>query len=207
VNAPAAGPRLRRLTVADPGSAWARLGFQVAGSQIELGGVQLVLGATGRGIVGWAIEGLGGVREIDGLAVDLADGPALAPAHRPAHPNRATGIDHVVLLTPAFDRTAAALEQAGLGLRRVTESRQGLRQGFRRVGPAILELVQAPDVERVHLWGLTVIVEDIDGLAERLGEDLTEVKPAVQPGRRIAALRRSAGLSPAVAFMDPPPAT
>jgi hypothetical protein len=204
VNAPAAGPRLRRLTVADPEAAWARLGFQVTGSQIELGGVQLVLGVPGRGIVGWAIEGLGGVREIDGLAVEPADGPALAPADRPAHPNRATGIDHVVLLTPAFDRTAAALEQAGLGLRRVTESRQGLRQGFRRLGPAILELVQAPDVERVHLWGLTVIVEDIDGLAERLGEDLTEVKPAVQPGRRIATLRPSAGLTTAVAFMDPP---
>ena len=94
--------------------------------------------------------------------------------------------------------------QAGLPLRRVTETPRGIRQGFRRLGPAILELVQAPRAERPHLWGLTVIVQDIDALATRLGEHLGAVKPAVQPGRRIATLRGSAGLSPAVAFMDPP---
>jgi hypothetical protein len=197
------GPRLRRLTLADPEPAWARLGFDVTASQLELDGVQLILGAPGRGIVGWAIAGIEGVEEIDGLAVDAAP-PGSDPDGPASHPNGATGIDHVVLLTPAFDRTAAALEQAGLGLRRVAEIRRGMRQGFRRLGPAILELVQAPGVERVHLWGLTVIVEDIEALAARLGDELSEIRPAVQPGRRIATLRPPAGLTTALAFMDPP---
>ena len=111
----------------------------------------------------------------------------------------------MVLISPAFDRTAAALQEAGLPLRRITQTRQGVRQGFRRLGPAILELVDAPGAERPHLWGLTVIVSDLGALADRLGDDLGPVKPAVQPERQIATLRRSAGLSPAVAFMDPEP--
>jgi hypothetical protein len=47
-----------------------------------------------------------------------------------------------------------------------------------------------------------VIVADLDALAERLGPLLRPIKPAVQPGRRIATLDRSAGLSPQIAFMD-----
>jgi hypothetical protein len=207
MSTPDARPRLRRLTLADAPEAWSRLGFQVCHARVELGGIELVLGAGGRGIVSWGIAGLDGVEEIDGLPVERADGPAPDPGEEPQHPNGAVGIDHVVLLTPAFDRTAAALERAGLGLRRVTdEIRPGLRQGFRRLGPAILELVQAPpEVDRVHLWGLTLIVRDIHALAGRLASDLGEVRAAVQPGRRIATLRRSAGLSTPLAFMDPPP--
>ena len=197
--------RLRCLRIADPPQAWERLGFQVEDSAVELGGVRLTLGADGQGIVGWAIAGLDRFTEIDGLAVEWAPSET-DPPQAPKHPNGALGLDHVVLVTPAFDRTAAALEAADLGLSRVTdELRPGVRQGFRRLGPAILELVQAPAAERPHLWGLTVIVEDIDGLAERLGPDLGEIRAAVQPGRRIATLRRSAGLSTPVAFMDPAP--
>jgi hypothetical protein len=48
-----------------------------------------------------------------------------------------------------------------------------------------------------------VIVSDLDALAERFGDLLSEIRPAVQPGRRIAPLRSKAGLGPAVAFMDP----
>jgi hypothetical protein len=210
----ASGPRLRRLELADPPSAWERLGFRVSDSRLALDEVELVLGAPGQGISGWAIAGLDDVEEIDGLAVGALDGPAAGyadPGPAETHPNGATGIDHLVLVSPAFDRTAAALEQAGLPLRRVTRSARGMRQGFRRLGPVILELVGAPEAagadaagDRPQLWGLTVIVEDIDALAERLGDELTPVKPAVQPGRRIATLRPSAGLSTAVAFMDPP---
>src|SRR5437763_4654439 len=196
--------QLRCLRIADPPEAWERLGFRVDGSAVELGGVQLALGADGDGIVGWAITGLEQPAQIDGLAIEPADPGPPSPAEPPRHPNGATAIDHVVLVTPDLDRTGAALERLGLPLRRLTETPQGVRQGFRRLGPAILELVQAPQAERPRLWGLTVSVEDIDALAVRLGRDLTAVKPAVQPGRRIATLRRSAGLSPAVAFMEPP---
>jgi hypothetical protein len=122
------------------------------------------------------------------------------------HPNGAVAIDQVVVLTPDFDRTAAALEQAGMPLRRVGDA-GSFRQGFRRLGPAILELVEAVDQPPgpARFWGLVVIVADLEALRGRLHPHLGPVRPAVQPARHIATLAASAGLSAAVAFMDPEP--
>jgi hypothetical protein len=118
------------------------------------------------------------------------------------HANGAIAVDHVVILTSDFDGTADAVAAAGMPLRREAE-RNGARQGFRRLGPAIMEIVQATEVSRTQFWGVVVIVSDLDALAQRLGDLLREIRPAVQAGRRIAPLRSKAGLGPAVAFMDP----
>lgn len=48
-----------------------------------------------------------------------------------------------------------------------------------------------------------MIVEDLDVLKDRLERLLSDPKPAVQPGRRIATLSRNVGLGQAVAFMTP----
>ena len=69
-------------------------------------------------------------------------------------------------------------------------------------------LVEAPAEDAsapARFWGLVVVVSDLDALARRLGPHLSPVKPAVQPGRRIATVRGSAGVSPALAFMTPEP--
>jgi hypothetical protein len=50
-----------------------------------------------------------------------------------------------------------------------------------------------------------VVVADLDALASRLGDLLGAIRDAVQPGRRIATLRETAGLGQAVAFMSPEP--
>ena len=77
--------------------------------------------------------------------------------------------------------------------------------GFRRLGPAILELVETKDGPSgpARFWGLVVVVDDLHALAGRLGEQLGSIRDAVQPGRRIATLRASAGLGEAVAFISP----
>ena len=117
-----------------------------------------------------------------------------------------------MVITPDFDRTRGALKRAALPLRRIrdvpgTEQRAAFRQGFRRLGPAILELVEAPGMRpgAARFYGLVVIVSDLDALAERLGDRLGQIRDAVQPGRRIATLAADAGLSPKLAFMDPEP--
>jgi hypothetical protein len=207
-------PELAALRVADPPQRWAALGFMVEGDTLELGGVGIRLGGDGNGISGWSIRNIAAVAAIDGLATTPAPGPSGSLARGEPHPNGATGIDHVVVVTPGFDRTAAALERAGMPLRRIREvggdaqaDPGAFRQGFRRLGPAILELVEAKDAPAgpAAFWGLVLIVEDLEALAARLGSDLSPPKGAVQPGRRIASLRASAGLSPRVAFMDPEP--
>ncbi len=192
---------LADLWIADAPERWEALGFQVSDGVVALGGVAVRLGAEGRGIVAWAIQGVA-TGEIDGLATYAASPPPQPESV--THPNGAIGLDHVVITTPDFDRTRQALEQAGMPLSRVDGT-----MGFKRIGPAILELVQGSDPAHpngpARFWGLVVIVNDLEALADRLGDHLGPVKKAVQPGRRIATLRASAGLSPAVAFIDPEP--
>ena len=202
-----ARPELAALQIADPPAAWQRLGFTVADGIVAIGGVELWLDATGHGITGWTLRHLPRRGDIDGLPTGVTTDP---PAAADAHPNGAIGIDQVVITTPDFDRTAAALADASMELRRIRQAGD-FRQGFRRLGPSILELVEAPGGKPTpgspaRFWGLVVIVEDLAATCDRLGPLVSEIRDAVQPGRHIAALRREAGLSPRVAFMDPEPA-
>jgi hypothetical protein len=194
-------PELAALRIADPPERWEELGFSVADGVCSVGGVRLELGGEGRGITAWSVDGL--EHELPGLTSFTS----LDAASQPAHPNGAIGLDHVVVVTRAFDHTAEALTRVGLELRRIRDA-GGFRQGFRRIGPAILEIVesQGAPLGPPRFWGLVVVVADLDALKERLGDRLGNIHDAVQSGRRIATLRPAAGLSTKVAFMDPDPA-
>ena len=186
---------------------------------LRVGSVALALAgpAAGEGIVSWTLRDAR-TAELDGLATDLDDRPS-EPA--PAHPNGTRRIDHVVVVTPSLDRTAAALDDAGVRLRRERAAgtpEAPLRQGFFRLGEVILEVVAPareggspmPGVEPLdgaapaRFWGLVFEVGDLDGCAELLGDRLGRAREAVQPGRRIATVRAAAGLGVPVAFITPP---
>jgi hypothetical protein len=199
-------PRLSGLSIADDPERWAALGFAVADDGMcELDGVRLSLGAGGRGITSWSLSGVAAVGHIDGLPTEVV-ADREAPRASSAHPNGALALDHVVVLSPSYDHTAAALDAVGLGLRRERDG-GGFRQGFRRIGPAILELVESRSAAHgpARFWGLVVIVSDLDALAAQLGDRLRSAHDAVQSGRRIATLSDRAGLSVKLAFMTPEP--
>ena len=217
----AARPALAALALADPPDRWRALGFAVGDDgHFALGDIEIGLGAGGQGITGWTVTGAPGLDRALGLT-----GPAGAPgAPRPGapgarafpasgagapgeHPNGAIGLDHVVVIVPDFDATASALEHVGLPFRRVRQASETVRQGFRRLGPAILEVVETPDATAPAFWGLVAVVADLEALATVAAPHIESPRPAVQPGRRIAPVRRSAGLSTRVAFMDPEPIT
>jgi len=204
------------LTVADAPQAWAALGFALEGDACVLGEVRIRLAGpeAGSGLVGWSLRGIRS-SQLDGLPTERSQRPPPPPA--PEHPNGVTAVDHVVAITPALERTVAALEEAGLDLRRIREEPTPAgapRQAFFRLGATILEVVQEPDevLERggtdspAFFWGLAFAVPEIDAAVARLGEGAGEVRDAVQPGRRIASLRGAAGLSVPVALITPPPA-
>ncbi|MGZ4166356.1 MAG: glyoxalase [Solirubrobacteraceae bacterium] len=199
-NAPRA--ELAALQIADPPEAWEALGFNVStDGVVVLGGVEVWLDAAGRGITGWTLRRITLHDDIDGLPTGVTTDPPLADN---GHPNGAMALDHVVVVTPDFDRTAVALEAAGVPLRRVRDA-GSFRQGFRRLGPAILEVVEAPSMPPgpARFWGLVVVVADLVGVRARLAPHVGEIRDAVQPGRQIATLGEGAGLSPRMAFMDP----
>jgi hypothetical protein len=209
-------PTLDELIVADAPRAWLALGFAVDGDICVVGDVRirLVGSEAGQGLSGWSLRDANGT-ELDGLATTRSD--RQPPTEQPPHPNGVTALDHVVAITPAFDRTVAALEGAGLDLRRIREEPTPAgapRQAFFRLGATILEVVQEPAeaTERAggdrpaFFWGLAFIAPDLEATVAGLGDRVSEVRAAVQPGRRIATLRRSAGLGIPVALMTPPPA-
>jgi hypothetical protein len=191
-------PELDELVLGDPPEAWEALGFAAVDGIVALGGVRLRLTGRGGGIAGWSMRGIELDADLDGLPTTVSEAPPPEPL---AHPIGAVALDHVVALTPDFDRTAGKLRAAGLDYRRTRDAGNGFRQAFFVLGPCLLELGGPAEVPQARFWGLTLVVEDLDAAAERLGDRLGSVKDAVQAGRRIATVRREAGLGVPVALM------
>jgi hypothetical protein len=204
------------LVLADEPERWSALGFDVDRDRVSLGTVRLRLAGdrAGRGIVSWTLRRIAS-SELDGLATERSSSAPRSPV--PAHPNGVVAIDHVVAMSPALDRSVQALQAAGLELRRIREEPTPAgapRQAFFRLGAEILEVVQVPEqaIERsggadgpARLWGLALTTADLDRTVEALGEHAGEARAAVQAGRRIATIKRSAGLAVPVALMSAKP--
>ncbi|HUA12762.1 MAG TPA: hypothetical protein VMA83_12270 [Solirubrobacteraceae bacterium] len=210
----AAHAELQELRLADDPERWRALGFSTSGDSLRIGAVDVRLQGRhdGRAITGWTLAGpLSG--ELDGLPTELA--PERHPAAGAQHANGVTHIDHIVAVSPDLDRTVTALEDAGLDLRRVREEPTPAgapRQAFFRLGEVILEVVAEPEaVAQAHggrdrdafFWGLALSVPDIALAAPFFGDALGEPHAAVQPGRKIATVKRSAGLCAPVALITP----
>lgn len=188
--------RLTGLRIADDPATWEALGFAVQADRVAVGGVTIELAgrAAGEGILAWSVDGL----RSEMLPAFAAEGASAE------QPNGVTAVDHVVAITGDMEATMAALEADGLTARRVREAGSGLRQVFYVLGTALLELGGPVEGESgARFWGLTLVAADLDGLAERFGPLLGAPKDAVQPGRRIATLRREAGSSVPMAFLTP----
>ncbi len=206
-------PSIDEMEIADEPGRWAALGFRTDGERCEVGGVALRLsgaGGSASGVVGWSLRDLRS-EDLDGLPTRLSTEPARPPAL--PHPNGVVAIDHVVAVSPSFERSVAALEAAGLDLRRVREEPTPAgapRQAFFRLGREILELVAEPEAEAARhggterpafFWGLAMLVDDLDATVAAMAPHARPPRPAVQPGRRISTVDRSAGLAIPLALM------
>jgi hypothetical protein len=209
-------PTIDSLAVADDAAAWREVGFEVdADGTCRIGTVIVRLAPPERrpGILRWSVRGLA-TDDVDGLPTERSDAPEHEPA--PRHPNGVATIDHLVAFTPDRARTTAALEAAGLRVRRLRDEPTpagGGFQAFFRLGEVVLEVIEfAPDTRGAadpgapaRFWGLAFGVDSLDRAAELLGDRLSEPRDAVQPGRQIATVRRSAGVGVPMAFMTPGP--
>lgn len=189
-------PAVVAIEVADEPEAWRAAGFAIDADRTQVGGIvfHLVGRAEGKRIRSWTWHGLAGDGPLDGLVTYAGERPTATPG---SHPNGATVLDHVVVVTPRLDRSIAAFEARGLDVRRVRHTDQygpAFRQVFFRGGETIVEMIgpdeePADDERAAHFYGLAFTVADLDAAARQLGDGLGGIKDAVQPGRRIATLR------------------
>jgi hypothetical protein len=206
---------IAEIALADEPGPWESLGFSVSNAIVQLGSVRIALTGedAGRGILGWSLRDVASV-ELDGLPTAVSKAPT-PNVEIPGHDNGITTIDHIVAMSPELDRSVIALQAAGLDLRRIREQPTPTgapRQAFFRLGEVILELVQEPAQivaarpngagDPARFWGLALLSDNLERTVARLGEHSSEIRAAVQPGRRIATLRRSAGLAVPVALMS-----
>ncbi|HEY7256016.1 MAG TPA: VOC family protein [Solirubrobacterales bacterium] len=205
---------LDELTVIDSPAAWREIGFAIDGDTcvVSQTRIRLAPGESGLGLSEWSLRGIVDSADLDGIRTTRSDRPP--PETAPMHPNGVTALDHVVAVTPDLERTVAAMEAAGLDLRRLREEPTPAgapRQAFFRLGEVVFEVIQEPPdaIERAggdhraFFWGLAFVAPDLDATVASLGDRIGEIRDAVQPGRRIATLRRSAGLTLPIALMTP----
>ncbi len=207
--------RVEWLTVAGDPDAWRSIGLTVsADGLVPLFGTSLrVVAPTvgddsdrdseGFGLAGWAFSGIADVGDVAGFPTEVVD---VEPPVFAAHRLGASQLDHVVIFTGDMDEVSAAIEaRTGCERKRVRDLGT-MQQGFHRIGRGglIVEIVQHADRDRsTEMWGLVLIVDDLDAACELLGEDkISPPKDAVQPGRRIATIRQEVGLGTAVALMS-----
>lgn len=207
------------LEIADSPESWKAVGFEVDSlRRCNVGGVEhrfIGSGPAGqRGIVGWAVSGIDeGVTDIDGIPTLVVPEVSRRNSH---HPNHVSRIDHLVIRTPSTARTVEAFAALGLqpsGARESTALGEAVDMAFFWAGSTLLEVVGPPATkepnvdketnDRARLVGVAYVSQDLDSTAEILGPNCSTPKPAVQVGRRIAALRKKAGLSVPMAFMTP----
>ncbi len=137
------------------------------------------------GDIAWAWEPEApdfGIDACDAVAGDTAEG---------------WDLDHVVLLVADLDDAVATMQGIGAEPRLRLDVRER-PTAFFRVGP-LLEVIESP-VRAPALFGVALVTEEpLETVALRwrsLGRDVTDPRPALQPGRRIMTVRATeAGLA------------
>ena len=204
---------LASLSISDAPAVWEQLGFTVSEDTVRVGVTTVHLGAPGTGITGWALSGIAVGADIDGIK----NGEAGPPATPALHANGVESIDHLVVMTPDVERTAAALEALGLACRRRREGEaygKPMQQAFFWLGAGgetgtILEVVGPPEADPdtqstpARFFGICFTVADLDATGAFFGAHMKPPTEAVQPGRRITTISSKAGSSVAIALMSP----
>jgi hypothetical protein len=197
---------LKELVVGDDPGVWKEIGFNVDGDRCRVGHVEVIFDpSVGKGIRKWTLVG-DGDGDVDGVPTTWSDDGVEATG---AHPNGIFEIDHVVLTSPDIGRTVGALESFGIMAKRQRETGtygSPMLQTFFRLGQPILELIGPKEPmgdQAARFFGLAFTSEDLELTAKVMGDALHGAKDAVQPGRRIATLDKSAGSTIGIAIMSP----
>lgn len=206
------GPSLIELDLPGSPTTWSDLGFVVVDDRITLDNLVLVVGSpeprlaldpVPDGVGDWLglpVRPISGQRHGGQTSADEA-GTTSATSATTATPNRITGVDHIVIMTPEERSTVESIAMLGWEIRRErlsTIAGVDAVQRFVWAGAVLLEIVtpvarnQESDEEPVaaQVWGVSFASSDLDETVSFLGPRSGPPRAAVQPGRRIATLQR-----------------
>lgn len=195
------GPQLAGIALSDRSDDWEAAGFRVVDRLVSVGGLTVALDGAMNEPQWWFEPDVPG--PIHGIPCAVAE-----QSSGQDNPNGAHGVDHIVVMTPNLETTTAAFEERGFELR-LARPIGSKEQRFFWAGTTIIEVV-GPSVPigagPAHIWGLALVCDDLHAAKELLGESLSDPKDAVQPGRRIAAIRtEDHNISITIALMSPHP--
>ena len=196
------GPQLTGIALTDDHQRWIDVGFEVQSGTVVIGDLTIALDQRVEQ-PGWWFE-----PALNGSVHGIADVPAVDGTHHrsTSHPNGVVSVDHVVVTSPNLATTTAEFEENGFPLRR-THPIGSNEQRFFWAGDTIIELVgpaAATDSGPAQIWGVALVSNDLDESKRHLGKRLSDPRGAVQPGRRIAAIRtKEHGISITIALMSP----
>ncbi len=198
---------------------WQACGFATRDSCVPIGQseIRTVTASSGDASTGVVSVALDGVDDLDGLDLAMHAGQSAVPAEPtrsrdgavPEHPNGVFAIDHIVATTPDVSRTTQAFERAGFEARRVRSIGEGSDarvQTFFWFGDVICELVgpaQPTGDEPAQWWGIALTTSNLRRSATAFGDHLSPIRPAVQAGREVATVRRSAQLDVPLLLISP----
>ena len=195
------GPQLVGIAVADEPQRWADVGFDVEAGRVVIGNLTIALGQP-VDRPGWWFD-----PALDGSVHGIASVDALKVQQTAAeHSNGAVAVDHVVVTSPNVATTTVEFEERGFSLRKTRQVGSN-EQRFFWAGDTIIELVGpavATDPGPAEIWGIALVSDDLDESKRQLGDRLSDPRDAVQPGRRIAAIRtKEYDISITIALMSP----
>ena len=204
----AKSPQLSELWLPGALSVWESLGFDLRGNGFVIGEVAC---SVGEPAASWSFRGVHGEAATVGAIETRRSAASPASPAVAAHPNGATKIDHVVVVSGAPARTTEQLESLGLvgkGLRTLGSGVASQSQSFFWTGDVLIELVgpttvAGQDRDDAFIWGITFVVPDFDRLNDVAGELLSQPKQAVQEGRRIITVTGDNPPGLKIAFMTP----
>jgi len=195
------GPQLAGISISDRADDWETVGFQVSNGLVSVGNLTVAVDRPVPDPHWWFEPHLTG--SIHGIG-HADPSPGSAPVVK--NPNGANAVDHIVVFTPNLATTTAAFEEHGFELRR-SRPIETQEQRFFWAGTTIIEVVGPAVAESdgpAHIWGLALVSDDLDASKELLGGNMSDPKNAVQPGRRIAAIRTAENkISVTIALMSP----
>lgn len=117
-------------------------------------------------------------------------------------PHNVECIDHIVITSGDSARCAAHFrDRLGIEIKRtMTRPGTGAHLEFAKLADVVLEFGGPPEPRpgplNARIWGMVFTVKDIDGTVAHLranGYPVTEPKPAVQPGAKIAMVKAGTG--------------